>query len=428
MGQTCNLQTCQCSGGALCGDGKIDRGEQCNEGGLTCPLGQLCDRRSCLCSGGGACGNRLIETGEQCGEPGLQCPLGQLCSAVSCQCLGGGFCGNGRADFREECNEPGLQCPLGQLCNKTNCLCLGGGACGNGAVDVGEECGEPGLQCELGQLCNGTTCLCLGGGACGDGVADPGEECRDTGFACTKGKTCDAATCRCTTVTSTQERTLSSSSLCGDGIVSGREECDDRNTRGEDGCSEQCLLESGTCGDGIVQRLLGEQCEVSLHDSALPYGCSAETCRFVLRLCGDGRRDPGEECDEGTRNSDLPNRTCRKDCSVPRCGDGVLDGNELCDDGNSRNGDGCDRYCRVERPSASLAAEVRGVIVDIPLLSQLPDTLRYDLGVPSPLASLTASIPQSHAPVGDTGPGIIVIMAAGAAGGVAWVRKRRKSP
>ena len=30
------------------------------------------------------------------------------------------------------------------------------------------------------------------------------------------------------------------------------------------------------------------------------------------------------------------------------CGDGFIGGNEECDDGNRRNGDGCDRRCRIE--------------------------------------------------------------------------------
>ncbi len=36
---------------------------------------------------------------------------------------------------------------------------------------------------------------------------------------------------------------------------------------------------------------------------------------------------------------------CRKDCTVPRCGDGILDGGEVCDDGNTIGGDGCSSTC-----------------------------------------------------------------------------------
>lgn len=36
---------------------------------------------------------------------------------------------------------------------------------------------------------------------------------------------------------------------------------------------------------------------------------------------------------------------CRKDCTIPRCGDGILDGGEVCDDGNTAGGDGCSATC-----------------------------------------------------------------------------------
>lgn len=51
--------------------------------------------------------------------------------------------------------------------------------------------------------------------------------------------------------------------------------------------------------------------------------------------CGNGIVEPGEECDEGARNSDtLPNR-CRETCVLPRCGDGVVDEGEACEGDDS---------------------------------------------------------------------------------------------
>ena len=63
--------------------------------------------------------------------------------------------------------------------------------------------------------------------------------------------------------------------------------------------------------------------------------------------CGDGIKDPGEECDHGFANSDEPGDygTCRTDCSKARCGDNIKDTNELCDDGNLINGDYCRSDC-----------------------------------------------------------------------------------
>lgn len=36
---------------------------------------------------------------------------------------------------------------------------------------------------------------------------------------------------------------------------------------------------------------------------------------------------------------------CRTDCTIPLCGDGRLDGGEVCDDHNTRSGDGCSGDC-----------------------------------------------------------------------------------
>jgi cysteine-rich repeat protein len=94
-----------------------------------------------------------------------------------------------------------------------------------------------------------------------------------------------------------------------------------------------------------VQSLLGEQCENATHDKSLSYQCS--NCHFVSLTCGDETTDPGEECDEGKKNSSSPDAVCRPNCSLSRCGDSVIDSVELCDDGNRLNGDGCDRYCLI---------------------------------------------------------------------------------
>ncbi|MBI2636492.1 hypothetical protein HYW84_04180, partial [Candidatus Peregrinibacteria bacterium] len=41
-------------------------------------------------------------------------------------------------------------------------------------------------------------------------------------------------------------------------------------------------------------------------------------------------------------------------------------------------------------------------------------------------AQIPGDIAPEHAPVGQTGPGAIAVMAAGAAAGWAWIRRRRK--
>jgi cysteine-rich repeat protein len=48
-------------------------------------------------------------------------------------------------------------------------------------------------------------------------------------------------------------------------------------------------------------------------------------------------------CDDATAVVDLVVR------GTPICGDGKIDAGEECDDGNVRSGDGCSFFCRIER-------------------------------------------------------------------------------
>jgi len=59
-------------------------------------------------------------------------------------------------------------------------------------------------------------------------------------------------------------------------------------------------------------------------------------------LCGDGKADPDEECDDhNATNGD----GCDNNCKLTRCGNGVVTAGEICDDGNVNDGDGCSPTC-----------------------------------------------------------------------------------
>jgi len=255
---------------------------------------------------------------------------------------------------------------------------------------------------------------------CGNGILNFGEECDDENRRSGDG---------CSSECFIESTLVASADVCGNGILEGLEECDDSNRRDNDGCSSTCLLEIGICGDGIVQTLLGEQCETSTHNPALPYQC--DRCRFLSTTCGDSTVDPGEECDDGVLNSSTPDAVCRPDCSVSRCGDAVLDSTELCDDGNRLSGDGCDRYCKNEEganettqvaskttPLASLLYQNQAQygFPQYPNFQQVP----YQL----PLAQLQPLI-QGQAPIGDTGPAAVVVAASGMAAGIGWIRRKK---
>jgi hypothetical protein len=111
-----------------------------------------------------------------------------------------------------------------------------------------------------------------------------------------------------------------------------------------------------TCGNGMPDA--GEQCDNgSANSDTLPDACrtscltakcgdgvvdtgeqcdstmSATPCTpsCTLPVCGDGMVATGEECDNGAANSNTTPDACRTTCKRAACGDGVVDSTEGCD-------------------------------------------------------------------------------------------------
>jgi len=177
------------------------------------------------------------------------------------------------------------------------------------------------------------------------------------------------------------------------------------------------------CGNGRTEP--GEQCDdgnLSNKDA-----CST-SCRFTasssssssrplltLLFCGNGQLDLGEQCDIGAQNSNLPNALCRMDCTPSRCGDQILDAlkGESCDDGNAVEGDGCSPACALEQAAGNPSEVLPGSLIELPF-------------VPGSQNQVVPSLP-AHGPVGNTGPETVAIMAAGASAGYTWMKIRRKA-
>jgi hypothetical protein len=151
--------------------------------------------------------------------------------------------------------------------------------------------------------------------------------------------------------------------MCGDGFVDAvsGESCE---PPGEDACSSECrwaCAAEGDCPDDGEMCNGEEFCDTSAHACGRrdvppagtvcgsdPYReCRDQQCRDAVP-CGNGRIDPGEQCDDGPGNSDTAPDACRTDCTLARCGDGVIDSGETCD-GTSGF---CSSTCRLTAPAS----------------------------------------------------------------------------
>jgi cysteine-rich repeat protein len=347
-----------------CGDGVIDRGEECELNEENC--------FNCILN---LCGNGRIDSGETC-DDGNGMP-GDGCSGW---CLIENVCGNANLDGGEICDD-------GNDFDGDGCssVCLFE-FCGDGVTQygLGEEC-DDGNQNNF-DGCRNTCQLPV----CGDGrsddtvlpnglryreVCDPGKHCSNDpnksceddyhcslgpcdvqsgrcvgnqSIACEEDLDCGYGDCRvmdtdsCTAECAKPVRELPSPELCGDGVIDTGEECDDGNRAGHDGCTENCILESAICDGGSCSRDMfvcedGSSCNMG-------NGCREGVCKLrrecatqcVFGLCGDEYIDPGESCDNGRHCEDDSSKQCwsHSDCET------------LC---VPMSNDGCSSACKLER-------------------------------------------------------------------------------
>jgi cysteine-rich repeat protein len=235
------------------------------------------------------------------------------------------------------------ECDDGNVCTVDGCS---GDSCASYPVADGTLCGS-GLACFAG-LCESVECLssidCNDGNLCNGTEFCQNFECRPgTPPTCEASGQCRAPSCDpasgCTTVN------VADGTACNDGSSS----------TGDDHCSQGSCV--GTpiepqCGDGV--RNPGEECDDG--NAVSGDGCSV-TCR--LERCGDGTIQPnlGEWCDDGNLNS---GDGCRSDCTPELCGDGIEDIGEQCEDGNVLSGDGCSSTCRIETCGDGIIQPERG--------------------------------------------------------------------
>jgi fibro-slime domain-containing protein len=336
---------------AVCGNGKLEPGELCDDGnrksgdGCSADCDKVDENYICFdegkaCTRVVTCGNGIIEGTEACDDKNTEDNDG--CSA-KCDKVEEGY----------SCVKPGEPCVLLPVCG--NGIRERGEQCDDGNDEGDDGCSET-CQQEDGYFCPpGQACVEI---ACGDGFRTPNEECDDN-----NQQSGDGCSSNCQVETGWYCSASGCKPICGDGLIRGTEACDDGDKESGDGCSSACRIEpfyecdnSGgisvctstiICGNGELEP--GEICDPGIAGQSDCYSTGAKACKaFVTALpaaiCGNGIIEYGEECDgdggSGGCDDDLcvveDGFVCPKadHCvRLPSCGDGYLQAGEACDPG-----------------------------------------------------------------------------------------------
>jgi len=276
---------------ASCGNGTVDRGEECDDGNTD-------DTDDCLTTCRSAsCGDRFVRAGHE------QCDDGNATSGDGCDPDCTWSC-----ESDPECND-GEPCTGVETCAEHVCTAGTPPPDGSDCTTAG---GAPGV-------CRSGVCAAVG---CGNGAVDPGEECDDGNTSNT-----DACLSSCRNAT------------CGDGYVwAGREACETGGTRacattcrtaGQEACGGDCAWSGACVPPAELCNGVDDDCDTACDNgfpccagSIEPCGtsCGSTGSRACSAMCGPGACvPPPETCNGRDDDCDL---VC--DNGFPCCAGGTV--------------------------------------------------------------------------------------------------------
>jgi hypothetical protein len=242
----------------FCGDGDVDPGEDCDEGGANSDTTPDACRTDCTVA---ACGDEVADSGEDCDDGAANSDTTPDACRADCTQAG---CGDDVIDSGEQCDDGVANSDILADACRTSC---DSAHCGDDVLDSGETCDDGPANSDTGADACRTSCEPA---SCGDGARDSGEACDGTDFDGVDcgdyGFTNGALTCSGLCVVDSSG--CNNLPVCGDGIVNAPGEqcdggdfdglaCDDVGyTGGTLACSGGCLLDDTGCTRTFSTRLL----------------------------------------------------------------------------------------------------------------------------------------------------------------------------
>eukprot|EP01105_Mastigella_eilhardi_P006186 TRINITY_DN1778_c0_g1_i8.p1 TRINITY_DN1778_c0_g1~~TRINITY_DN1778_c0_g1_i8.p1 ORF type:complete len:1136 (-),score=118.35 TRINITY_DN1778_c0_g1_i8:46-3453(-) len=340
----------------LCGNGAVELTEQCEPSGLHCNSNCTCEfgfsptfptSINCIKHSAG-CGNKIMEPGEQCETDGVNC-------ASNCVCVPGTIA---TVPISPHCLPPETaNVSLTVLCTnhtEASYSCVPGIeshylACHNGFLSF-EEC-LPGLICNSALLTAPRTIRyspCLSASStfeCGNGLVEPGESCEVGGTNCTQDCKCVTGTAPTTPASRNCVSQLFTGQLCGNGVVEGTEQCES----GGASCTAGCLCAEGFVSTSpksihCVKKAAADIIAACATQHQTANSCMENVTGQYLRCDGDVSKPEFFNCPPTSFCTVVGIFTAVVPCTVPVnqsvCGNGVVEPQEECD-----SGDNCEANC-----------------------------------------------------------------------------------